>query len=224
MENINTPQDLFENIRKSVRLLYEYQKRMQGTMFHIKSILNLSPAGRIEVNKLYSRAPRLSKEYGETQLSRGNWAWDYIYPMVMEYHLGEKKINKSVFRLSVIQVTDDGYYKAKNQELPVDRLDTYTYSAPERSDSVLLFVMEIRSNDSSWAKRWKRGIMERNLNRWMEEIIKDSKTTIDDKTKQENHFIVMKFSLIELLSDSSIGNVLSKINQHVEKVSGIKIM
>ena len=95
MENINTPQDLFENIRKSVRLLYEYQKRMQGTMFHIKSILNLSPAGRIEVNKLYSRAPRLSKEYGETQLSRGNWAWDYIYPMVMEYHLGEKKINKS---------------------------------------------------------------------------------------------------------------------------------
>ena len=76
MEDINTPQDLFENIRKSVRLLYEYQKRMQGTMFHIKSILNLSPAGRIEVNKLYSRAPRLSKEYGETQLSRGNWAWD----------------------------------------------------------------------------------------------------------------------------------------------------
>ena len=66
--------------------------------------------------------------------------------------------------------------------------------------------------------------MERNLNRWMEEIIKDSKTTIDDKTKQENHFIVMKFSLIELLSDSSIGNVLNKINQHVEKISGIKIM
>lgn len=93
MEDINTPNELFINIRKSIRLLYEYQKRMQGTVFHIKSILNLSPAGRIEVNKLYSRTPRLSKEYGETQLSRNNWAWDYLYPMAMEYHLGEKKID-----------------------------------------------------------------------------------------------------------------------------------
>lgn len=72
MENINTPQELFVNIRKSIRLLYEYQRRIQGTMFHIKSVLNLSPAGRIEVNKLFSRAPRLSKDYGETQLSGSN--------------------------------------------------------------------------------------------------------------------------------------------------------
>ena len=151
MENINTSQELFVNIRKSIRLLYEYQKRMQGTMFHIKSVLNLSPAGRIEVNKLFSCAPRLSKDYGETQLSRGNWAWDYLYPMAMEYYLGEKKVNGDDFCLSAIQVTDDGYYKAKQQDLPVDRLDTYTYSSSEDSNSVVLFVMEIKPNDSSWA-------------------------------------------------------------------------
>ena len=94
---MNTPKELFANVRKSIRLLFEYQKRMQGTMFHIKSVLNLSPAGRIEVNKLFSRAPRVSKDYGETQLSDGNWAWDYLYPMAMEYYLGEKKIENYDF-------------------------------------------------------------------------------------------------------------------------------
>lgn len=220
MENINTPQELFVNIRKSIRLLYEYQRRIQGTMFHIKSVLNLSPAGRIEVNKLFSRAPRLSRDYGETQLSGSNWAWDYLYPMVMEYHLGEKKIDRDIFRLSAIQVTDDGYYKAKQQNLPVNRLDTYTYSSSEVSDSVILFVMEIKPNDSSWAKRWKRDTMEHNLNRWMI----DSRTIIDDTTQQGNHFIVMKFSLTELLSDISIYNVLCKISQHLQELIGKTII
>lgn len=220
MENINTSQELFINIRKSIRLLYEYQKRMQGTMFHIKSVLNLSPAGRIEVNKLFSCAPRLSKDYGETQLSRGNWAWDYLYPMAMEYYLGEKKINGDDFCLSAIQVTDDGYYKAKQQDLPVDRLDTYTYNSSEDSNSVVLFVMEIKSNDSSWAKRWKRDTMEYNLNKWMI----DSRTIIDDITKQGNHFIVMKFSLTDLLSDTSIYNVLCKISEHLQELTGKAII
>ncbi len=213
---MNTPKELFANVRKSIRLLFEYQKRMQGTMFHIKSVLNLSPAGRIEVNKLFSRAPRVSKDYGETQLSDGNWAWDYLYPMAMEYYLGEKKIENYDFCLSVIQVTDDGYFRAKQKNLSPNRLDTYTFASAEDSDSIALFVMEIKPNKSSWAKRWQRDTMEENLNKWMS----DSRTTIDDMTREGNHFIVMKFSLMDLLSDASIGNVLDKISQHVEELSG----
>lgn len=220
MENINTPQDLFVNIRKSIRLLYEYQKRMQGTMFHIKSVLGLSKAGRIEVNKLFSLAPRASKEYGATQLGIDNWAWDYIYPMVMEYYLGEKKISKYDFRLSAIQVTDDGYYQAMQHNQSVKVLDTYTFSLPEESNSIVLFIMEIKQNDSSWTKRWNPDTMENNLYRW----VTDSQTIIEDIIEHDNYFIVMKFSITDLLSETSIGDVLHKISKHVEKVTGIKIM
>lgn len=196
MENITTTKELFTNIRKSIRLLYEYQKRMQGTMFHIKSLLNLSPAGRIEVNKLFSRAPRQSKDYGESQLWDGNWAWDYLYPMAMEYYLGEKRIKDNDFCLSVIQVTDDGYYRARQQNLSPNRCDTYTFSPSEDSDSIVLFVMEIKPEDSSWAKRWQRDAMEDNLNKWMI----DSRQVIDDITRLGNHFIVMKFPMTDLLN------------------------
>ncbi|MDE6560947.1 MAG: hypothetical protein K2K75_06185 [Muribaculaceae bacterium] len=238
MEDINTNQDLFINIRKSIRLLYEYQKRMQGTMFHIKSMLKLSysvktdenssssvksikhsrPDTRIEINKLFSLAPRQSKDYGETQLWVGNWAWDYLYPMVMEYYLGENRDEN--FRLSVIQVTDDGYYKAVQQNLSPDRCDTYTFYHPEESNSIVLFVMEIKTKGSSWAKRWKRDSMEENLNKWMI----DSREVIDETTRLGNHFIVMKFPISDLLSDISIGKVLNKISGHIKEIAGIKII
>lgn len=215
MENINSAQELFLNIRKSIRLLYEYQKRMQGTMFHIKSVLNLSPAGRIEINKLFSRAPRASKDYGETQLSDGNWAWDYIYPMSMEYYLGDKKLKDADFRLSAIQVTDDGYYKARQQNLSPNRLDTHTFCPPEESNSIVLFVMEIKNRNSSWAKRWQRDKMEENLNVWMV----DSDSVIDDATKSGNQFIVMKVPISELMTDVSIAKVLDKVNHHIQEIT-----
>lgn len=217
---MTSAQELFVNVRKSVRLLYEYQKRMQGTMFHIKSILNLSPAGRIEINKLYSRAPRASKDYGETSLGDGNWAWDYIYPMAMEYYLGEKRIKDTDFCLSVIQVTDDGYYKALKDGLSPNRLDTNTYVSAESSESHALFVMEIKPSGSSWAKRWNRDKMEENLNKWMV----DSRSVIDDTTKQGNRFIVMKFPTTQLLNDVAIGNVLSVVNERVQELTGETIL
>lgn len=217
---MTSAQELFVNVRKSVRLLYEYQKRMQGTMFHIKSILNLSPAGRIEINKLYSRAPRASKDYGETSLGDGNWAWDYIYPMAMEYYLGEKRIKDTDFCLSVIQVTDDGYYKALKDGLSPNRLDTNTYVSAESSESHTLFVMEIKPSGSSWAKRWNRDKMEENLNKWMV----DSRSVIDDTTKQGNRFIVMKFPTTQLLNDVAIGNVLSVVNERVQELTGETIL
>lgn len=220
MENISKSQELFLNIRKSIRLLYEYQKRMQGTMFHIKSVLGLSMAGRIEVNKLFSLAPRKSTNYGATQLRADCWAWDYIYPMVMEYHLGEKTVNEYNFRLSAIQVTDDGYYKEKQYNQSVNVLDTYTFSSPEESNSIVLFVMETKLKDSAWTKNWKSGMMENNIYGWTI----NNETIIEDIKEQENYFIVMKFSITELLSDTSIKNVLYKISKHIKEVTGINIM
>ncbi len=43
-------------------------------------------------------------------------------------------------------------------------------------------------------------------------------------TREGNHFIVMKFSLMDLFSDASIGNVLDKISQHVEELCGKAIV
>lgn len=204
---------LFENVRKATRLLFEFQRRMQATMFHIKSELKLErPSGRIEINKLYSDAPRQSKYYGETQLSYGNWAWDYIYPQAMEYHLGKKSMREFDIALSTIQLIDDGFYKAANGR----KEHIETYADVTLSSSWIIFVIEVKSKSSGWAKRWNRDSMEENLSKWM---YNDNKV-ITDITKSGSHFITMKFPMQEILSESSIDNLLQRVNDYVFDISG----
>ena len=211
---------LFENVRKATRLLYEFQKRMQGTMFHIKSKLKLSPSGRIEVNKLYSRAPRQSKDYGETQLQDGNWAWDYIYPQAMEYYLGKKKIGNYDFALSAIQLADDGFYIATQNQENANRLLTETYADVSVSMSWILFVMEIKDISLEWAKRWGRDSMDSNLTEWMS----TKEVVIREIIPSGSNFIVMKFPLQQIISENSIDSTLNIVSDMVLDVIGESIL
>lgn len=218
--DILNPNKLFENVRKATRLMFEFQKRMQGTMFHIKSELKLLPPGRIEVNKLYSRAPRQSKDYGESQLQYENWAWDYIYPQAMEYYLGKKSIADFDFKLSAIQLADDGYYLAVQNSTNAHILRTETYADVSQSTSWILFVMEIKPNSSEWAKRWNRDSMESSLNKWMSE----TDSIIHEVTSSGSDFIIMKFPIQEIISENTLNRTLNIVSKCVSDVSGISIM
>lgn len=211
-ENAASAGSLFMNVRKAVRLLYEYQKRMQGTMFHIKSVLGLSNAagaGRITVNKLFSYHPKKNKnEYGTFSLVPANWAWDYIFPMALEYHLGEKDIPGRRMKMSVIQVTDDGYFRALRQGQRPDRKDTSTFALPEESATTAVFITEVKATATGWSKRWQRDKMENALNRWM----KDSRETIVETTSGGNLFAVIKIPVVQLIDEKSVGEVINRIN------------
>ncbi len=211
--NVNNADELFLNVRKSIRLLYDYQHRVQGTMFYIKSQLNLSSTNsRIEINKLFSDPIHGSNNYGQFRLYPGNWAWDFLFPMAMEYQLGEKDKR---YRLSVIVVTDDGFFKALKKGSTVKKEKTETFAAVESSDTTALFVMELKQR-GEWAKRWNRNSMESSLERWLN----NDQDTISEKTEAGNDFIVMKFKLSELVTEDKIHLVLSKMSRKIEDITG----
>lgn len=218
MENkVNTAQELFLNVRKSSRLLYEYQHRVQETMFHIKQLLNLNPSDRIEVNKLFSNPPQRSQFHGQFQLSHGNWAWDFLFPMAMEYYLGEKynADDDHWFGMSVIVITDDGFFKAAKENAAARKEDPGTFANVDSSDTVALFVMEICQEGTAWTERWERDYMESSIEKWLN----DDRDTISDKTEADNDFIVMKFKLSELVTKEGIDNVLNKIRSDVKNIT-----
>lgn len=220
MENLNIDQ-LFFNIRKAIRLVFEYQKRMQGTMFQIKSLLNLSPADKLAVNKLYSNhLETIRKEYGTFKIYSQTWAWDTILPMALEYYLGEKKIDDHKFCLSVIQITDTGIFIAmKNGENP-SFTDTSTYASAENSETMVMFVMEIRKPRTSWAKRWNLSYMRENYMKWL----LDDRIEIDDKTREGNYFIIMKFKMADFVSENKIESSLKSVAHHIYSLTGLQIL
>lgn len=215
--------ELFTDIRKAMRLLYEYQRRVQGTVFEIKSLLNLSPTGRIGINKLFSDPPTQSKSrYGQFQLWPGFWAWDYLFPMAMEYYLGERETadGNGSFCLSVIQATDTGFFDARRQGSSPDPIDTKTFRDADLSKTVALFVMELKTKESDWdAVRWTRDRMNADLETWLNA----PDDTIFYETGDGNHFIVVKKEWFELISKEQIASVLADICQRVSDKTGYSI-
>lgn len=217
--NVNNAKELFLNVRKSIRLLYEYQHRVQGTMFHIKQCLNLSPSDRIEINPLFSNLPEKSKQYGQLKLSHGKWAWDFLLIMAMEYHLGEKNLAKKHWLgMSVIVVTDDGFFKAIKRNHDAKKEKTETFADVGSSDTVVLFVMEIKQAGEG-AKRWNHKSMETSLGKWLN----DNRDTISDKTEAGNDFIIMKFRLSELVTKENIDHVLNEISNRIKNITGYTV-
>lgn len=216
--DVNNADELFLNVRKSIRLLYEYQHRVQGTMFHIKSRLNLStPDNRIEINKLFSNPARGSNNYGQFRLYPGNWAWDFLFPMAMEYHLGEG--DNRQYRFSAIVVTDDGFFKAIKQNPDAKKENTETFAKVDASDTMVLFVMEVKHDDMWTEERWKRDSMESSLEKWLN----DPQDMIADKTGGGNDFVVMKFKLSELVTKDHIDIVLNRICNKITEITGYTI-
>lgn len=222
--NVNNAEELFLNVRKSIRLLYDYQHRVQGTMFYIKMRLNLSTSkrasNRIEINKLFSNPIHGSNNYGQFQLHSGNWAWDFLFPIAMEYYLGERETvdNNHRYRLSVIVVTDDGFFKAIKKDPDAKKEKTETFADVGSSDTAVLFVMELKQA-GEWAKQWKRDYMESSLEKWLN----DDQDTISDKTKAGNDFIVMKFNLSELVTKDNIDHVLNEISNRIKNITGYTV-
>jgi hypothetical protein len=137
--------EAFCEVRKAHRLIYEYQRRMQDLTWFIK-------------NKLGFPDYKGYKKYSNTLSPRNTinydyWSWDWIYTYVYEYYLGEvtTENNDNSWRLSVIQISDTGFYKNRKQGAVQTKINSY---APvEDSDSKLLFYLSLapkETKDYDW--------------------------------------------------------------------------
>ena len=135
----------FCEVRKAHRMIYEYQRRMQDLTWFIK-------------NKLGFPDYKGFKKFSNPLSSRNtihvdNWAWDWIYTYVYEYHLGElvPDNNENSWALSIIQISDTGFYK--NRKQGAVQTKTNSYAPVEDSDSKLLFYLSLapkETKDYDW--------------------------------------------------------------------------
>lgn len=138
MENQEELKEALCDVRRAHRIIYSYQARMLDLINFIVAKLDLT---RIEgATKFFSNDVRRGrKDYAPLQIFNGMWAWDFVYPYLMEYYLGEyEEVNGDSSSISVIQYSDTGYFEKSDNS----RTDIDSFAPEEESISKLLFIIE----------------------------------------------------------------------------------
>lgn len=140
--------DPFCEVRKSLRLVYAYQRRMMDLARFIMKKLDMQD---VRWHKYYSRPP-IAYKSNEGNMFNGMWAWDFVFPYIMEYDFGEKVDESCKYTISIIQCSDTGFFDG----IENDKNDVSKFLDVEKSKSKIIFYININGDikDEEW-KKWK---------------------------------------------------------------------
>lgn len=136
------------DVRKAHRLIYSYQQRMIDLAYFIKTKLDLPTflGKKLFCNDISTRNYSTNRAY--VYVSKGMWAWDFLYSNMYEYYLGQKAANSGdSYALSLIQYSDTGYFE--NEEK--DKTNIKAFADETDSGSKLLFILELKPQQ---VKEW----------------------------------------------------------------------
>jgi len=130
MENINKEKlnDVFFNVRKAYRLLYEYQSKILNLAKFIGDYYSYSYYGGWP---LYSGAcPKAGKG------ALDNWAWDWLNMYAYAFHFGSKQIQDENVFFEIRIYSDTGFYDSQVKE-PL-KIETFTTEKVSKTKIVLI--------------------------------------------------------------------------------------
>lgn len=134
--NITNLKDALIEVRKAHRLVESFQERMLSLVNFIATRLDFHT---MEGVKHFSNPVYPYKDGMHLKVNPRHWAWDFLYPYLFEYYVGEMKLDDgSQIMLSIIQYADTGFFENENE----DRTLLSSFAPEDKSGSKLLFFME----------------------------------------------------------------------------------
>jgi len=137
------------DVRKAHRLIYAYQRKVLDLTYFIKSKLGFP---EYSGNRLFCNPIAKKRDsYASLNIFRDMWAWDFLYSYVFEYYFGEKSPKNCKIVMSIIQVSDTGFYDTDDSPTELT-----TFASEDTSMSKLIFVVEKKDKkkQSDWNKDW----------------------------------------------------------------------
>lgn len=209
------------DLRKAHRLIFEYQNRMLQLMFYIRNKFSLPNeiAGYKRFSNPISKTRYYNTEYPQANLKimNGMWAWDFIYSYEFEYHFGstvDKKLKKE-FSLSVIQVSDSGYYESS--EHGKSQTDTKSFTDCEDSSSALIFVFEAVPNNKKSEYSWE-------IDKTITTLLSSDKKREIKQNNGEKSYVACKYGIHKFFNQATTDKVLEDFSVIVKEQSGINLI
>jgi hypothetical protein len=131
----------FIDVRNAFRLLSRYQSRVLDIVSYIREHSAYTDMwGRcVFSDTIRTKQNSPDPEYAKLSVDKNMWSWDFMYNYVFEYYFGQTKIQRKDIDMSVIQVSDDGFYKSTSQNPSETNISSFATS--EESNSLLVFTV-----------------------------------------------------------------------------------
>jgi hypothetical protein len=128
---MNDLQPALLDVRRSFRLLYNYQRAAMDAASYIGNKLGFEYQGGYP--KFSNSTPKASR--GSLQ----NWAWDWLNMMFYEFHFLREVEGEPPLGLSMFLISDTGFF-CSEQETP-DKKDVAAFLPAEKSRTVVGFLL-----------------------------------------------------------------------------------
>ena len=201
-----TTEELFCNVRKAYRLLYEVQDSARKVAIYYSTKLNFVDYAGLQLfsDCLEKKKPFLDG-YANIKVYPDKWIWDMFPGYMFEYYF----VSKDGYNcMSMVCVMDDGAAKAKNI------LDTSTYISTEDSSSYILLTYA-KYNGTEANRIWyynlypyisnsRDAILRLGLN------LKNKAAGLYECNNENGHFISVQYSMDLLMNQQKCENSLEE--------------
>lgn len=214
---------MMEDVRKAHRLIYQFQDRMLQLMNRIANDYGLNhPIGRKRFSNPIG-STRRGNDYPEANLRiYDKWVWDMLYTYEFEYYFGKVSRNNLNGCLTVFQVSDNGYYLADGHRLEegedghLSKRAVNDFWPTSQSESYLIFAFESfpQQGHRIFLKHPKNSIVR--LYGGIDNIIIEH--------KEANILVAKRFSIEDLFSRESVGELLEDFSNLVSYNTTFKLL
>lgn len=217
---IMTSEELFLNVRRAYRLLYEVQDSARKVANYYSSKLDFIDYAGLQ---LFSDFPEKKKpsldDYADIKVYTDKWTWDLFPCYMFEYYFVSKDGYKC---MSMVCVMDDGAFNAKNI------LDTSTYFSVEDSSSYILLTYTKYSgteSDRIWYYNLYPDISEsRDAVFRLGKNLKDTADGLFECNNEKGHLITVRYPMDLLMNQQKSESALEEFAEIIKKRVGDSIL
>lgn len=204
------------DVRNAFRLLSVYQARVLDIVNYVKEQTTMPG---IWGRKWFSNPIKVchgspDSDYASLKIEKRMWPWDFLYGYLFEYYFGfmDSKVGKVDF--SIIQVSDDGYFKTNAQEDSIP--DCENFATAKDSHTLLLFA----AGNSSWMQS-KIG-ENADYGNFLHKFIADEKDEhiVYSEDKKE-FFVIKKYDIQRFETQAKADQVIREFGKVLESFSVI---
>ena len=205
----------FTDVRSGFRLLARYQSRVLDIVNYIREHTPYTDMWGLRryCNVISTRKNCPGDNYANLNVHCDMWSWDFMYNYLFEYYFGQVKIQRKTIDMSIIQVSDDGFYKSlANNPSPTD---ISTFLPSDESNSYLVFT-------AGW-NEWLRDDVEDDNEAFLNKFLAQSKDVSMYKNDKGHWSITKRYPMQRFASQKEADQVISDFGKLVKDYTDINL-